>query len=109
MSGPPVRTTTLRNHLKEATDLRVSADAAERLTTLLVAQLDQITQHAKTAATLDERTTILDRDIDHAFDQWLQTAAPSLLTSTAMLKALNGLSNDALTDLIKQLQTQLNP
>ena len=109
MAGSPVRTTTLRNHLKEATGLRVSADAAERLTVLLVAQLGQVAQRAKANAALEERSTLLERDVEQAFDGWLEEASPSTATASALLTTINGLSNEALTQLIKQLQAQLDP
>lgn len=109
MASEPVRTTTLRNYLKEATGLRVSADAAETLTALLVRQLEQVAVRAKDEATAQERNTLLNRDIDQAFDGWLKDAGPATLSSTAMLTTINGLSNEALTELIKQLQAQLTP
>ena len=94
--------------MKEATGLRVSADAAERLTVLLVAQLGQVAQRAKANAALEERSTLLERDVDQAFDGWLEEASPSTTTASALLTTINDLSNEALTNLIKQLQAQLD-
>lgn len=109
MASSPVRTTTLHNYLKEATGLRVSADAAERITALLVAQIAQIARLSREQARDEERNTVLDRDIDQAFGAWLEAtaAAPGGLSSADLLAALDGLSNDALTELIQLLQAQL--
>ncbi len=107
MANEPVRTTTLKNYLREQTQMRVSADAADRLTKLVTTQLDQVAARAAEEAAADERNTLLDRDIEQAFDGWLKSAGPSLLSAEAMLTAINGLDNDALTALIQHLQAQL--
>ena len=40
MGSNPLRTTTLRSYLRETTELRVSADATERLAELVGVQLE---------------------------------------------------------------------
>tara|TARA_B100001123_G_scaffold407858_1_gene500440 strand:- start:82 stop:411 length:330 start_codon:yes stop_codon:yes gene_type:complete len=109
MGSNPLRTTTLRSYLRETTELRVSADATERLAELVGVQLEQIAGRARELTLAAERNTLLDRDVEEAFDGWLKDAGPSLLSSAALLATLNGLSNEALTDLIQQLQAQLKP
>ena len=108
MAGEPVRTTTLRNYFKESTGLRVSAGASEKLVGLLTVQLEQIAQRSKELAMSEDRNTLLDRDIEGAFDGWLKDAGPTLLTSRALLTTINGMSNETLTEVIQLLQAQLN-
>lgn len=110
MADSALKVTTVKRYLKEETDLRVSAPAAERLVQLVETQLEQVAGRAKELALASERNTLLDRDVDEAFDGWLKSSGPSLLSAEAMLVVLNGLSNETLAGLIGQLQDQLrNP
>ncbi len=107
MATDAIRSTTLRKYLKETTELRVSAAATERLAELVKAQLEQVAGRARELALASERNTLLDRDIEEAFDGWLKDAGPSLLSSAALLTTINGLSDGSLTELIQELQGQV--
>lgn len=110
MASPPVRTTTLRNHLRETTGLRISTDATAVLVELLENQISTIATRAMEKATADERTTLMKEDIEAAFEDFLKMTGPSLLSAPALHVAINQLDTQTLTQLVQLLRQELrNP
>ena len=110
MPSPPIRATTLRNHLRDTTGLRISTDATARLAELLENQINIIATRAHEKAVADERTTLMVQDIEAAFEDFLKTTGPSLLSAPALHLAINQLDIQTLTQLVQLLRSELrNP
>jgi len=98
-----IRETTAKNFLRELTDMRVSDDATELFIAYLTTMAEATAVRAGDIATEDERTTVLDRDIDTAFSELVQ--AGQVLDIQA---AINAISNQDLSQLIQLLRADLN-
>lgn len=104
---PPVRRTSVENFLKETTDLRVGADATDRLTSILTHLAEHIAGTAAATARAEDRGTILERDITHALEVFLSEEAPSLFSPATLHSAIDRVPNDGLTQLINLLRADL--
>ena len=69
-----VRTTTLRNYLKETTGLRTSAGAASKLTELSKVMFEDVAQRSRERAMGEDRSTLLDRDVEAAWQDFLKAS-----------------------------------
>ena len=99
-----IRETTAKDFLKELTDKRVGGDAVELFITHLTTMAEAVAIKADELTEQDERTTILDRDIDAAFNELVQTG--QVLDIQA---AINAVSNQDLSQLIQLLRADLQP
>lgn len=104
---PPVRETTIHSFLQDRSGVRVSEDATELLVGLLTTTCENVASRATQSAADDERSTILDRDIQQAWDALLGTSGASLLTSVAIHASIDAASNDGLGELIQLLRLDL--
>ncbi len=102
----PVKTTTVKNYLKETTALRVGTEAAETMVVLLTQVAEEIAQEAKRLAEADERTTLKSRDLEAGFEAFLQSRGPSLLSPETIHGALDGIDNNGLAGLIRLLRQE---
>ena len=107
MPSPPVRPTTLQEFLKERTGMRVAEEAVTLLVELLTATVGKIATEAAQAAVEDERSTIMARDIQAAYDVFLRDSG-LLLHSTAKLHtAIDGISNAGFKELFNLLRADI--
>jgi len=107
--SPPVRPTTITTFLEKRTDMRLSEDAVDLLVDLLTKAAEQIADAAKELALEDERSTLLDRDMQTAYASFLQSEGPSLLAPETIHTAIDGISNEAFTELLNLLRADLEP
>ena len=105
--SPPVRETTIRNFLKDRTDMRVSEDAVDLMVSLLTTTSEAMAIRAAETATEEQRTTILDRDIQNAFEEFLGASGLALLSPDTIHTAIDGISNEGLSQLIQSLRADL--
>jgi len=106
---PPVRETTIRNFLKDRTGMRVSEDAVELMVGLLTTTAENMASRAAQLAQDEQRTTIMDRDIQNAFDEFLGASGLTLLGPDTIHTAIDGISNESLGQLIQSLRADLSP
>lgn len=104
---PPVRETTLKTFLKDRTDMRVAEDAIELMVELITIQCEDMASRAAHLATQDDRTTILPRDIQHALEGFLAESGPPMLSPDTIRGAINGISNEAFTELLQKLRADV--
>ena len=102
----PVKTTTVKNYLKDTTGLRVGADAAETMAALLTEVAAQVASEAARLASADDRSTLKSRDLEAAFEAFLQSRGPSLLSPATIHAAIDGIDNDGLAGLIRLLRQE---
>lgn len=107
MPSPPVRATTVKRFLKERTGMRVGTDAIDLLTELLTTAADQISDEAQQLALTDARSTLMARDIQAGFEAFLKKTGPALLSTDTIHTAIDGIGNEALTELINLLRADL--
>ena len=109
MPTPPVRPTTLANFLQEETGLRVGADATDRLTAILTQVTEHVAATAAASARAEDRTTLLERDVNDAFETFLREEGPALFSPATLFNAIDNVDNDGLTQLITLLRADLQP
>jgi len=108
VSSPPVRPTTIKTFLKERTgELRISADAVDRLVELLTDAAEQIADAAGQLAIEEDRNTMMDRDVEAAFATFLQIEGPALLSPETLHTAIDGITNEAFIELLNLLRADL--
>jgi len=107
-SPPPIRETTARTFLKDRTEMRVGDAAVELFVTHFTTMAEAVALTAAELAQQDERTTVLERDVDAAFNEFLQ-AGPQLLSPDAIHTTIGALSNQVLSQLIQLLRADLSP
>ncbi len=107
MPSPPVRATTLKNFIKDRTGLRVGDGPVARLTDLITAVLEHIADTAKELVVDDDRSTLMERDVDVAYQSFLESRGPTLLSPTTIHTAIDGIANEDLTQLINLLRADL--
>ncbi len=107
MPSPPVRPTTLQEFLKERTGMRVAEEAVDLLVELLTASADKIAVEAGQAAVEAERSTIMARDIQDAFDAFLRDTGLPLLSPAKLHTAIDGTTNEGFKELINLLRADI--
>ena len=105
---PPIRETTARAFLKDRTGLRVADDAVELFVTHFTTMAEAVAATAAELAEGDDRTTVLERDVDAAFNDFLQSG-PQALGPDAIHTAIGAVSNPGLSQLIQLLRADLSP
>jgi histone H3/H4 len=104
---PPVRPSTIKQFLQDRTQLRVSEEAISHMVDLLTTLSDKIALRASQFAVAEQRNTLLNRDIQNAFESFLGESGPPLLSIETLHSAINGISTDNLKDLIQRLRQDL--
>ena len=104
---PPVRETTIHTFIQDRSQMRVAEDATALLVSLLTTTAENVASRATKIASLDDRTTILARDIQSAWDALLGASGVSLLTPAAIHASIDAASNDGLGELIQLLRVGL--
>ena len=104
---PLVRPNTLKEFLKSLTELRVSEEALTLLSDRLTEVTGQIAKGASKIAIGATRQTILGEDIEKAFDSFLKEAGASLFSADEIRRAIDGIPNDAMKELITLLKKEL--
>lgn len=104
---PPIRSTTIKNFLKERSDLRVSVEAIELMVELLTTAAVSIADKAVEATVADDRSTLLGRDIQGAYDEFMREAGPPPGSPEGLHEAIGRISNEELTQLIKLIRDEL--
>lgn len=103
----PVKKTTIHSFLQDRSQMRVSQNATNLLVGLLTTTAENVASTATQMASVDARTTILDRDIQQAWDALLQASGASLLTPVAIHASIDATSNEGLGKLIQLLRGDL--
>jgi histone H3/H4 len=65
----PVKDSAIRTYLKEKTNLRVEQAPVDRLVRYLTAKADQLAERVVVLAQMEERSTLLDRDMERAIEE----------------------------------------
>ena len=105
--NPAVRPDTIKKFLKDRTSKRVGVEAKLLLTNLLVTIAEHVAPKAEESVIKEHRSTILARDIQWAYDDFMVTKGPDLLSTQAVHDIIDGLSNEGLTALINSLRADL--
>ncbi len=103
----PVKKTTIHSFLQDRSQMRVSEEATNLLVGFLTTTAENVASKATETASLDDRTTILTRDIQSAWDILLQDSGASLLTPVAIHASIDTASNEGLGELIQLLRADL--
>lgn len=103
----PVRTTPVGEFIRDRSGMRVGTDALELMVAKLTEATAQLTDLAKEAALEDNRSTIMERDVEAAFDLWLDAQARTLLSPAIMHQTIETISNDGLVELTRLLKGSL--
>ena len=102
-----LRESTARNFLKDLTDMRIGDDAVDLLIQLVTPFVEKLAHKAAALAKDVDRTTILDDDIQAAFDDQFKTTVSSLLDPASIHQSIGQISTDDLKALIKLLMKDL--
>ena len=100
---PPIRETTARTFLKDRTSMRVGEDAVEAFVNHFTAVAEAVASRAAELAEEEERTTILERDVETAFRE-IETVPRG---PDAIHTAIDTVSNQGLSQLIQLLRADL--
>ena len=100
-SGDITKSRTVEEFFKEKTKLRVAQEAIETYKTTLTKMSEQVIQQAETRAKEDNRTTILDRDIQRATDDVFRHSPLTVAELMEKIKQLSIIDLAALSNQIK--------
>ena len=100
-SGDVTKSRTIEEFFKEKTQLRVSQEAVETYKSSLTQLSAQVIQKAETLAKKENRTTILDRDIQQAADEVFRR---SPMTVAELMEKITQLSIIDLTNLSNKVK-----
>ncbi len=100
-SGDITKSRTVEEFFKEKTKLRVAQEAIETYKTTLTKMSEQVIQQAETRAKEDNRTTILDRDIQRATDDVFRRSPLTVAELMEKIKQLSIIDLAALSNQIK--------
>ena len=109
----PLRETTLKKYMKARSELRVDGDAVVHLMDQINARVQIVVDRAAALAEMEERTTLLQRDVERALVEVGRTktgggsTGPQLKTS-AVFDAIESYSVDELSELAKQIEASLD-
>ena len=102
---PVIRETTARNFLKDRTGLRIGENAVDLFVTHFTTMAEAVALRAAELVDEEERTTVLERDIDAAFNELLQSGTQ--VGPDAIHTAIDTVSNQGLSQLIQLLRLGL--
>ena len=100
-SGDITKSRTVEEFFKEKTALRVAADAIETYKTTLTQMSEQVIKQAESLAKKENRTTILDRDIQRATDDVFRRSPRTVAELMEKIKQLSIIDLAALSNQIK--------
>lgn len=100
-SGDITKSRTVEEFFKEKTKLRVAQDAIETYKTTLTKMSEEVIKHAEARAQEDNRTTILDRDIQRATDDVFRRSPLTVAELMEKIKQLSIIDLAALSNQIK--------
>jgi histone H3/H4 len=100
-SGDITKSRTVEEFFKEKTKLRVAQEAIETYKTTLTKMSEQVIQQAETRAKEDNRTTILDRDIQRATDDVFRRSPLTVAELMEKIKQLSIIDLAALSNQVK--------
>jgi histone H3/H4 len=100
-SGDITKSRTVEEFFKEKTKLRVAQDAIETYKTTLTKMSEEVIKHAEARAQEDNRTTILDRDIQRATDDVFRRSPLTVADLMEKIKQLSIIDLAALSNQIK--------
>lgn len=100
-SGDITKSRTVEEFFKEKTKLRVAQEAIETYKTTLTKMSEQVIQQAETRAKEDNRTTILDRDIQRATDDVFRRSPLTVAELMEKIKLLSIIDLAALSNQVK--------
>ncbi len=86
---------------------RISEDATDVLVHLLTKAAEQIADAAKALAIEDDRNTLMDRDVQAAYATFLQIEGPALLAPETIYSAIDGITNEAFTELLNLVRADI--
>ena len=104
---PPVRTTTLKTFLKDRSQMRVSGESVDLLAGLLSTIAEKIAVVAAESAVEGDRSTIKAPDVQEGFEAFLGESGPPMLSPGTLHTAIDGVSNEVLTELINLLRADV--
>jgi histone H3/H4 len=100
-SGDITKSRTVEEFFKEKTALRVAADAIETYKTTLTQMSEQVIKQAEALAKKENRTTILDRDIQRATDDVFRRSPLTVAELMEKIKQLSIIDLAALSNQVK--------
>ena len=100
-SGDITKSRTVEEFFKEKTALRVAADAIETYKTTLTQMSEQVIKQAESLAKKENRTTILDRDIQRATDDVFRRSPLTVAELMEKIKLLSIIDLAALSNQVK--------
>ena len=100
-SADITKSRTVEEFFKEKTKLRVAQEAIETYKTTLTKMSEQVIQQAETRAKEDNRTTILDRDIQRATDDVFRRSPLTVAELMEKIKQLSIIDLAALSNQVK--------
>ena len=106
-SPPPVRATTIKKFLKDRAQVRISEEAIDLMVQGLEGIAEGVAEKASDAAIGEGRSTMMDRDVQHAFDLHLQLMGSPLVSPEGLRVAIRSVSNEDLTDLIRLIKADI--
>ena len=100
-SGDITKSRTVEEFFKEKTALRVAADAIETYKTTLTKMSEEVIKQAEALAKKENRTTILDRDIQRATDDVFRRSPLTVAELMEKIKQLSIIDLAALSNQVK--------
>ena len=100
-SGDITKSRTVEEFFKEKTALRVAADAIETYKTTLTKMSKEVIKQAEALAKKENRTTILDRDIQRATDDVFRRSPLTVAELMEKIKQLSIIDLAALSNQVK--------
>ena len=100
-SGDITKSRTVEEFFKEKTALRVAADAIETYKTTLTKMSEEVIKQAEALAKKENRTTILDRDIQRATDDVFRRSPLTVAELMEKIKLLSIIDLAALSNQVK--------
>ncbi len=102
---PVIRETTASNFLKDRTGMRVGEDAVDLFVTHFTTIAKAVADRAAELAKEEELATVLERHIDTAYNELLQSGTQ--VGPDAIHTAIDAVSNQGLSQLIQLLRADL--
>jgi histone H3/H4 len=99
-----VKDSAIRTYLKEKTNLRVEQGPVDRLVRHLTAKIDQIADRVLALAQMEERSTLLDRDMERAIEEIDSGSNGKDQTPEKVYGILSGYNVEQLGDVTRRIE-----
>ena len=96
-----------KRFLKEATGLRVGDEVSARFVELVQAVASSMVAQAQKHAEADDRNTLMERDLEASFENFLQEGAAGLSSPQTLHQAISDLSTEDFVQLTQLLRQDL--